>query len=95
MSGSPRLSPGVRTDVVWLVTSVLTVVAAVLAATLSRHHVNPSTAEALVVLGIAAVKARLVLQEFMEVRSAPTWLRHGTDGWLVVLWLTVLVLFLV
>jgi hypothetical protein len=36
------------------------------------------------VLAIAFVKARLIIRYFMEVRTAPRWLRICTDGWLVV-----------
>ncbi|HTM84429.1 MAG TPA: prokaryotic cytochrome C oxidase subunit IV family protein, partial [Mycobacterium sp.] len=38
--------------------------------------------------------ARLIIRNFMEVRSAPVWLRRATDAWLVVLWTTVLVIYL-
>jgi hypothetical protein len=48
---------------------------------------------AIVVLGL--VKCRLIIRYFMEVRHAPRWLRHATDGWLAVLWLTLLVIYLV
>ncbi|MFB4303689.1 cytochrome C oxidase subunit IV family protein [Actinomadura sp. NTSP31] len=48
---------------------------------------------AIVVIGL--VKCRLIIRYFMEVRHAPRWLRHATDGWLAVLWLTLLVIYLV
>ncbi|GAA2151500.1 cytochrome C oxidase subunit IV family protein [Actinomadura napierensis] len=48
---------------------------------------------AIVVLGL--VKCRLIIRCFMEVRHAPRWLRAATDGWLAVLWLTLLVIYLV
>lgn len=35
------------------------------------------------VLLIAAIKARLVIRYFMEVRYAPAWLKWTCDGWLV------------
>jgi len=37
------------------------------------------------VLLIAAVKARLVIRFFMEVRHSPLWLKRSLDGWLTVL----------
>jgi hypothetical protein len=40
------------------------------------------------------VKARFIMQEFMEVRTAPRWLRHFTDGWLAVLWIAIVTLYL-
>jgi hypothetical protein len=91
---SPRLSAKSRIDLVWIVTSALTVLGAVLASLESGRHVTASTAEAFVVLAFAAVKSRLVLREFMEVRSAPKWLRQSTDAWLAVLWLTILAIYL-
>jgi len=48
---------------------------------------------AIVVLGL--VKSRLIIRYFMEVRHAPRWLQVATDGWLAVLWLTLLVIYLV
>jgi hypothetical protein len=47
---------------------------------------------AIVVLGL--VKCRLIIRYFMEVRHAPRWLQVATDGWLAVLWLTLLVIYL-
>lgn len=39
------------------------------------------------VLLVAAVKVRLVIHYFMEVRHAPRWLKWTCDGWLAVLFL--------
>jgi len=39
------------------------------------------------VLLVAAVKARLVIHYFMEVRHAPAWLKWTCDGWLALLFL--------
>jgi hypothetical protein len=36
----------------------------------------------------------LIIRYFMEVRTAPRWLRLATDGWLIVLWTSVLVVYL-
>jgi hypothetical protein len=47
----------------------------------SSYQVN--AAVTLGVLLIAAVKARLVIQFFMEARHAPVWLKRTLDGWLV------------
>ena len=46
------------------------------------------------VLLLALVKARLVIRYFMEVRSAPRWLRLSCDAWLGVVFAMVLVLYL-
>jgi hypothetical protein len=46
------------------------------------------------VLAMAFIKARLIIGYFMEVRTAPAWLRLATDAWLVVLWGAVLAIYL-
>lgn len=47
-----------------------------------------------VVLLIAAVKSRFVIRYFMEVRYAPTWLKIATDGWLILVFLLLLIVYL-
>jgi hypothetical protein len=51
-----------------------------------------SISVAVVVLGF--IKGRLIIRYFMEVGTAPRWLRLATDGWLLVLWTAVLVIYL-
>jgi cytochrome c oxidase subunit 4 len=46
------------------------------------------------VLLIAAVKAQLVIRYFMEVRSAPLWLKRTAYGWNIVLLCLLLVFYL-
>jgi heme/copper-type cytochrome/quinol oxidase subunit 4 len=48
---------------------------------LSKNLVTPEVATVAIVL-IAAVKVRLVIGYFMEVRHAPLALRFTCDGWL-------------
>jgi hypothetical protein len=43
---------------------------------------------------MAFIKARLIIGYFMEVRTAPAWLRVSTDAWLVVLWGALLAIYL-
>lgn len=84
-----------RVTYVWALLVVLTVASWVLAATRSRHgHVSASTPETVAVLIIAAVKARFVLRDFMEVRTAPRWLRRFADLWVAILTATLLVMYL-
>lgn len=78
----------------WLVLVAITVLAWWLAPGHSAGPVEPSLPITLTVLGLSAVKARLIIRNFMEVRSAPVWLRRATDAWLVVLWTAVLVIYL-
>ena len=47
------------------------------------------------VLAMALIKIRLVIQDFMEVRTAPLWLRLATDLWLFTLFGGVLALYLI
>ncbi|UXA16681.1 cytochrome C oxidase subunit IV family protein [Mycobacterium sp. SMC-4] len=56
--------------------------------------VEPSTAITALVLALTAVKSRLIMQYFKEIRTAPRWLRRATDGWLAVLTAAVFVIYL-
>ncbi|MGE2837022.1 cytochrome C oxidase subunit IV family protein [Mycobacterium sp. SMC-4] len=56
--------------------------------------VEPSTPITALVLALTVIKSRLVIQYFMEVRTAPRWLRRATDGWLAGLVAVVFVIYL-
>jgi len=75
----------------WVLLCALTGLSWGLAAT---RHLAPGTALTLIVLVIAAMKARLVIRQFMDVRTAPRWLRRATDGWLAVLMAAIIGLYL-
>ena len=49
---------------------------------LSKNSVTPEVATVAIML-VAAVKVRLVMSHFMEVRRAPLALRCVCDGWLL------------
>jgi hypothetical protein len=66
---------------VWLVACALTLVAWGLA----RSGGTGRAPEAAAVLLLAAIKVRFITRDFMNVRTAPRWLRRFTDGWIVVL----------
>ena len=70
-----------RSTVVWIVLVVATVVSWAVG---SEHATG--SAIALVVLGVAAVKVRLVGLDFMELRRAPLILRGVFEAYCVVLW---------
>ncbi len=79
----------------WLALSAITV----LSWWLAPGHGRADAAVASVPITIAVVllgfiKGRLVIRYFMEVRTAPQWLRVATDAWLAVLWLAVLAIYL-
>ena len=55
---------------------------------------SPRTGIAVAGLLLGSVKVNLVVQNFMEVRTAPRWLKLFTGVWLVVLSATILGLYL-
>ena len=81
-----------RLTITWIVASVLTIASGVLAAT--EVGSSPRTGIAVAGLLLGSVKVHLVVQNFMEVRTAPRWLKLFTGVWLVVLSATILGLYL-
>ncbi|WP_245714025.1 cytochrome C oxidase subunit IV family protein [Nocardia vaccinii] len=86
-----RLRPEMRNIVlVWIVLVAITVLAWCLT---PENRGDGSVLDSVLVTVIVAlgmIKSRLIIRHFMEVRTAPRWLRIGTDVWVVVLWLTLL-----
>ncbi|WP_409435257.1 cytochrome C oxidase subunit IV family protein [Mycobacterium sp. SMC-14] len=78
----------------WLVLVAITVLAWWLAPGHNAGPVEPSIPITVAVIALSAIKARLIIRNFMEVRAAPIWLRRATDAWLAVLWTAVLVIYL-
>ena len=60
---------------------------------LSKNSVTPEVATVAIML-IAAVKVRLVIRHFMEVRWAPVVLRFVCDGWLLAVTALILTVYL-
>ena len=83
-----------RLTVVWIVLAGLTVVSWALAPGRAAGSMVASVPITVVILAMALIKSRLIIREFMEVRTAPAWLRAGTDAWLVVMFGAVLVFYL-
>jgi hypothetical protein len=84
-----------RLTYVWLALSAVTVLSWWLGHRAhAGGHLVASTPITIGVLTIAAVKVFLVLREFMEVRTAPTWLRLVAGFWLVAFFGTVLGIYL-
>jgi hypothetical protein len=81
------------TTYVWAILSAITLMSLWLGPP-SAGHVVASVPITIAVLAMALIKARLIIQYFMEVRAAPTWLRVATDVWLVVLWGAILAIYL-
>ena len=61
---------------------------------LSKNSVTPEAATVAIML-VAAVKVRLVIRYFMEVRRAPLALRLVCDGWLLAVTALILTVYLV
>jgi hypothetical protein len=79
----------------WLVLVAITLGSWWLAPAHSRGVASASIAVTCVVLGLAVIKARLIIRTFMEVRNAPRWLKLATDAWLGLLVASVLVIYLI
>jgi hypothetical protein len=80
-----RIAAEPRVNRTWVLLSGLTILGSALALARPKQSISASTAETLAVLAIAGVKSRLILRQFMEVRTAPRWLRRTTDVGLFVL----------
>ncbi len=71
-----------RLWLVWLGLSVITLLQLWLGTQDSREMISPDALITLSVIGMALVKVRFIVMEFMEVRHAPVLLRRLTDGWI-------------
>jgi Prokaryotic Cytochrome C oxidase subunit IV len=68
--------------IVWALLTAVTIASSLIALDGgAAHQIN--TTVTTVVLLIAALKAYLVIQHFMEVRRAPGWLKVITGGWVL------------
>jgi hypothetical protein len=85
---------GRTTTYVWAILSAITIASWFLAPAHEHGVVVASTPITIAVLLLALVKTRLIIQHFMEVRTAPVWLKLATDAWLVVLFGGILAIYL-
>ncbi|MGH3968838.1 MAG: cytochrome C oxidase subunit IV family protein [Mycobacterium sp.] len=83
-----------RLTYVWLILSAITITAWWLGPAHARTGFAASVPITIAVLALALVKAHLIIANFMEVRTAPRWLRLFTGLWLVALWGAVLAIYL-
>lgn len=83
-----------RTTTVWLVLSAITVVSWWLAPGHSAGHATANVSITVAVIVLGFVKGRMIIRYFMEVRTAPRWLKICTDAWLVALWGAILGIYL-
>ncbi|MEU8895743.1 cytochrome C oxidase subunit IV family protein [Nocardia sp. NPDC048505] len=73
----------VRAGIGWLI-----IVLATVASFAVGHQHGAGSALALILIGLAAAKARLIGLDFMELRHAPVALRVGFETYCVAMWLT-------
>jgi Prokaryotic Cytochrome C oxidase subunit IV len=78
---------------VWIILSAITVLSWWLGHPRSGQAFDANVPITIAVLAIGFIKARLIIRYFMEVRTAPLWLRVSTDAWLVVLWGAILAMY--
>lgn len=83
-----------RLTYVWLILSGITIAAWWLGPAHAQAGVPASVPITIAVLAMALVKAHLIIANFMEVRTAPGWLRWFTDAWLVALWGAIVAIYL-
>jgi hypothetical protein len=91
-----KISAGKRLLVAWLVLVAITLIYLWIDQTADRHGILvASTGVTVAAIGLALVKARIVMREFMDVRHAPPLLRRLTDLLLVVMAVALLGTYLV
>ena len=73
--------------VVWAALVVFTVISFLLG---GEHLIDNKTLAAVIVVGIAAIKIRLVGLHFMELKNAPVALRAAFEGYCAVLFLALM-----
>jgi hypothetical protein len=70
-----------RLLLVWLALSAITLAQLGVGSVEGEGALRPNAAITVSAIGIALVKVRIILREFMEVRHAPAWLCRLTDLW--------------
>ena len=78
----------------WLILTAITIVSWWLAPGHSGGVAVPNVTITVAVIVLGFIKGRLIIRFFMEVRTAPRWLKVATDAWLAVLWLGILAIYL-
>ena len=76
----PATSP--RLALAWAALAAITLLAWQIGARHAGTVPRPDGIVAISAIAITLVKVRVILREFMDVRSAPTRLKLVTDGWL-------------
>jgi hypothetical protein len=74
-----------RLNITWLLLSGISILSWWLALDRAGHVVQLDTAITTTVIAFALIKARFIMREFMEVRTAPRSIKWLSDLWLAVL----------
>ncbi|MGB6207753.1 cytochrome C oxidase subunit IV family protein [Mycobacterium sp.] len=82
------------TTYAWIILSAITIVSWWLAPGHTRGAAVASVPITVAVVLLGFIKGRMIIRYFMEVRTAPLWLKLFTDAWLVILWAGVLAIYL-
>jgi hypothetical protein len=88
------VTPAARLALAWFALVAVTLLSWWIGTRHGEAPFVPSAALSLGVLAISAVKVRVILREFMEVRHAPVLLRRLTDAWLVLLFVAMIAAYL-
>jgi len=79
---------------VWIILSAITLVSWFLGPARVAGTAVASVPITVAVVLLGFIKGRMIIRYFMEVRTAPRWLKLFTDAWLIILWAGVLAIYL-
>lgn len=91
---TPQSRSSRTTTYVWLIRSAITAVTWWLAPGHPGGHALASVPITVAVVLLGFVEGRMIIGYFMEVRTAPRWLKVATDAWLILLWTSILAIYL-
>lgn len=85
------MSLTLRYILVWIFLSGITVLSWWIGSEHEGQIFRADLAITIAVILIALIKVRFIAREFMEVRTAPAWIRHLSDAWLATVFVGLLV----
>lgn len=88
------ITPAARLTLAWFALVAVTLLSWWIGARHGEAPFAPMPAVSLSVLAISAVKVRVILREFMEVRHAPALLHRVTDVWIALLFVAMVAAYL-
>ncbi len=85
-----RASSEGRLQVVWGTLVAITLLSWWIGSKHGHDELGRNALISFAVILIAAIKIRMIIREFMEVREAPKWLQRLTDAWILFVVFTLL-----